>query len=162
MDKKRKIKNLIERNQVGIFITQNNGKLFSRPIAFADVDDENCVWFFTDVNSGKIDDILENENVNFSFANHSDNAYVSVSGKATLITDQDIIDEKWSIIIKAWFPEGKQSKRLVLVKVEPETVQYWDGSSSRIVQAYDVTKALLTGKSYVQVANSENEIVEMK
>lgn len=160
MDSKKKIKKLIGDNRVGIFVTQNEGRLFSRPIAFADVDEESCVWFFTDINSEKIDDIESNPNVNFSFANHADNAYVSVSGTAELVNDPAIIDEKWSIIIKAWFPEGKDSDRLTLVKVVPDSVQYWDGSSSKIVMAYDVTKALLTGKSYVSVANSKNEIVD--
>lgn len=159
MNQKKKIKELIDANRVGIFTTQNEGKIFSRPIAYADVDDENCVWFFTDVHSEKINDIINNNQVNFSFANHADNAYVSMSGTAHLVNDQDKIDEKWSIIIKAWFPEGKEAERLTLIKVIPDTVQYWDGSSSQIVMMYDVAKALLTGKSYVEVADSENEMV---
>ena len=160
MDQKEKIKELIGDNRVGMFVTQDKGKLFSRPIAYADVDDENNVWFFTDVNSGKIDDIINNKQVNFSFANHSDNAYVSLSGIAEMINDAAIIDEKWSFIMKAWFPEGKEAERLTLIKIIPESVQYWDGTSSKVVLLYDMAKALLTGKSYVEVADSKNDIVK--
>lgn len=160
MNQKEKIKELIGDNRVGIFVTQDEGKLFSRPIAYADVDDENNVWFFTDIHSGKIEDIINNKQVNFSFANDSDNAYISLSGVAELINDATIIDEKWTFFMKAWFPEGKDAERLTLVKVIPDSVQYWDGSNSKIVQLYDMTKALLTGKSYVDVANTDNDIVK--
>ena len=160
MNQKEKIKELIGETRVGIFITQDNGKLFSRPIAYADVDEENNVWFFTDIHSGKIDDIINNKQVNFSFTNQSDNSYVSLSGVAEMINDDSLIDEKWSYFMKAWFPEGKDAERLTLVKVIPETVQYWDGSSSKIIFLYNVAKALISGKSYQEVANSENEIVK--
>lgn len=156
----RKIKKLINSAKIGMFVTQDNGKLFSRPIAFSDVDNDNCIWFFTDINSGKINDIANNQNVNFSFSNQSENTYVSVSGTAELIKDPEIIDEKWSVIVRAWYPEGRDSDRLTLVKVTPSTIQYWDGYSSKIIMAYDITKALVTGRSYVDVANSNNEIIE--
>jgi len=160
MNQKEKIKEYIGNNRVGMFITQDDGKLFSRPIAYADVDDENNVWFFTDIESGKIDDIVNNKQVNFSFANHSDNTYVSLAGVAEMVKDPSIIDEKWTFVMKAWFPEGKEAERLTLIKVIPETVQYWDGSSSKVILLYDMAKALLTGKSYVEVADSKNDIVD--
>ncbi len=160
MNQKNKIKDLISENRVGIFTTQNNGKIFSRPIAYADVDSDNNVWFFTDIHSDKIIDLANSNQVNFSFANHSDNEYVSLSGEAKLVTDPKIIDEKWSFIVKAWFPEGKQADRLALIKVVPESVQYWDGTSSKVIRLYDMAKALLTNKSYVEVADSDNKIVD--
>jgi len=160
MNQKEKIKELIGDNRIGIFVTQNDGKLFSRPIAHVDVDNENNVWFFTDIESGKIDEIINNEQVNFSFANHSDNSYVSMSGAAEIINDPSLIDKKWTFFMKAWFPEGKEAKRLTLIKVIPDSVQYWDGSSSKIVLLYDMAKALITGKKYVDFADTDNDIVE--
>lgn len=142
-----------------MFVTQAEGRLYSRPIAYAEVDSDNNIWFFTDINSNKIANINENNQVNFSFANHAANEYVSLTGTAEIITDPDIINEKWQFYMKAWWPEGKSGDRLTLIKVEPELVEYWDGSSSKAVQAYDVMKALMTGKSYVSVANSKNEVI---
>lgn len=159
MNQKEKIKELIGDNRVGIFVTQDNGRLFSRPIAYADVDDDNNIWFFTDIHSAKIDEIINNKQVNFSFASESDNTYVSLAGVAEMIDDASLVDEKWSFIMKAWFPEGKEAERLALIKVIPESVQYWDGSSSKVIQLVDMAKAILTGKSYVDIADSENDIV---
>jgi len=159
MNLKRKVKRLINKNMVGMFVTQGEGKIYSRPIAYAEVDSENNVWFFTDINSNKIANISHNNQVNFSFANHTDNEYVSLTGTAEIITDPATIDKKWQFYMKAWWPEGKGGDRLTLIKVEPELVEYWDGASSKAVQAYDVVKALVTGRSYVDVSNSKNETI---
>ena len=160
MQEKEKIKKLIENNRIGMFVTQDQDEIFSRPIAYADVDEDNFVWFFTDVNSDKIDHIINNKQVNFSFANHADNAYVSLAGKAELVKDAAIIDEKWKFFMKAWFPEGKNADRLILIKVIPHTAQYWDGTSSKILLMYQMAKALVTNKSYVKVSNSKNNVVK--
>ena len=159
MNLKRKVKGLINKNMVGMFVTQGEGKIYSRPIAYAEVDSENNVWFFTDINSDKIAHIIHNNQVNFSFSNQTDNEYVSLTGTAAIVTDPSIIDKKWQFYMRAWWPEGKAGDRLTLIKVAPELVEYWDGSSNKAVQAYDVVKALVTGRSYVDVANSKNELI---
>jgi len=155
-----KVNQLIRENRIGMFVTQNEGKIFSRPIAYSDVDEEGNIWFFTDINSGKVDDIRDSSQVNFSFSNESRNEYISVSGEAELVKDENIIEEKWQFFMKAWFPEGKDADRLTLVKVKPETAQFWDGSSSKIIQFYHIAKALTTGKSYVSTNDSKNKIVD--
>ncbi len=159
MNQKEKIKNLIEAARVGMFITQDEGQLFSRPIAVTEVDENHNIWFFTDINSEKVEDLTANKQINFSFANTDENAYVSVSGVASLVKDQDKIDEKWNVMLKAWFPEGKTSEALVLVKVTPKSAQYWDSSSSKVVMMYDLAKAILTGKAYEEVANGEHATI---
>jgi general stress protein 26 len=40
--------------------------------------------------------------------------------------------ELWNPIMKAWFPEGLHDPKILLVKAEPEEVEYWDNSSSKI------------------------------
>lgn len=160
MENQAKIKKLIEDARIGMFTTNYDDKLFSRPIAISQVDEENNIWFFTDIHSEKVDEIIQNKNINFSFSNHDDNAYVSISGIAKLVIDKEKIEELWSIFVQAWFPEGKESERLTLVKVKPESAEYWDGSSSKIVSLFHLAKAVTTGKAYNEVVNSENDTVQ--
>lgn len=155
-----KIKKLIEDARIGMFTTNYENKLFSRPIAISQVDKANNIWFFTDVQSEKVDEIVQNKNVNFSFSNQDDNAYVSISGKAELIIDQEKIEELWNIFVEAWFPEGKDSDRLTLVKVIPDSAEYWDGTSSKIVSLFHLAKAITTGKAFSEVVDSENDTVQ--
>ena len=160
MENQAKIKKLIEDARIGMFTTNYDDKLFSRPIAISQVDEENNIWFFTDIHSEKVDEIIQNKNINFSFSNQDDNAYVSISGIAKLVIDKEKIEELWSIFVQGWFPEGKESERLTLVKVKPESAEYWDGSSSKIVSLFHLAKAVTTGKAYNEVVDSENDTVQ--
>ncbi len=161
MDNKEKVRNLIRKNRIGMFTTESQkGKLVSRPIAFTDMDDDNRIWFFTDLTSEKIEDIKNNQEVNFSFSNEGKSEYVSMSGTAEIVKDQDLIDEKWTYFMKAWFPEGKESSRLTLIKVNPGTAEFWDGSSSKVVMMYNMAKSLASGKRYDEVSNASNRIVD--
>ena len=159
MSEQKKVKKLIESARIGMFTTQKKGALYSRPIAISQVDDENNIWFFTDIGSEKIDEIMANQQINFSFSNESSNEYVSISGEAYPVKDQEKIDSLWNAMIKVWFPNGKESNNLTLVKVIPETAQYWDGTSSRIIQLYKMAKAIATGKGYEKLADAENKVV---
>lgn len=159
MNDKQKVLELLKKNRVGMLVTNDDGKLFSRPIAVTDVDDNSNIWFFTDINSEKVETIYDNNQVNFSFSNEDDNEYISVSGSAHIITSQQIIDEKWKFFLKAWFPEGKEAEKLILIKVKPQSVEFWDDTNSRLVQIYTMARSLMSGKSYVEVSNSENKTI---
>ena len=157
MDPFKKIKKLIENIQVGMFTTQQGDKLYSRPIAVSRVDEDNTLWFFTDISSDKVVEVMNNQHVNFSFSDPGANTYVSVFGKATIVKNQQKIEELWSVFIKAWFPEGKDSDQLTLIKVVPESTQYWDATSSKIVALYNMAKAIVTGESHQRVSDADNK-----
>ena len=159
MDKKEKIKEIMEQARIGMFVTQSNNQLYSRPISISKVEEDGRIYFFTDIGSEKVTEILQNDQVNFSFSNIGKNEYVSVSGTAKVIIDQDKVDELWNFMVKVWFPEGKESEDLTLIEVQPETVEYWDDSSSKVMLMYNMAKALATGKSYEDVADAENDVV---
>jgi general stress protein 26 len=45
--------------------------------------------------------------------------YVSVAGRAWLLRDRAKIDELWSPLYKAWFPDGKDDPELALLRSIP-------------------------------------------
>ena len=56
--------------------------------------------------------------------------------------------ELWSSILKAWFPLGLNDPDIILIKVTPNEVNYWDSSSSTMVVLFNMLKAIATGKEY--------------
>jgi len=54
----------------------------------------------------------------------------------------------WSSILKAWFPLGLDDPDMTLIKVSPNEVNYWDGSSNKMVVLFNMLKAIVTGKEY--------------
>ena len=153
-----KLNELIKDAQVAMLTTNDGGVLRSRPMMTQDFEFDGNLWFFTSSNTHKAEEIERDNRVNLSYALPEDNTYVSVSGRATLVKDQDKIDEHWNEAYKAWFPEGKNQPDLVLLKVEAEQAEYWDSPSSTIVHALGFLKALATGE---RADGGENEKINL-
>ena len=56
------------------------------------------------------------------------------------------MEELWNPILKAWFPDGLETPDLCLLKVNVEEAEYWDSSSSTLVQIAGFVKAMVTGQ----------------
>lgn len=115
-----------------------DGSLHSRPMATRDEEREEDftgeLWFFTKANSGKVDEILHDSDVNLSYVALEDHRYISIAGRATLVTDQEKIDALWSPTYRAWFTKGLDEPDLALLRVEVQTARYWDMLSGGMIE----------------------------
>jgi len=123
-----------------------DGTLRSRPMATQQVEFDGVLWFFTQYNSGKVDEIRNDQHVNLSYADPSDNRYVSVSGRAMVVRDRNKSEELWTEWHRAWFPKGLDDPDLALLRVDVHDAEYWDSPSSKVVQLAGFVKAMVTGK----------------
>lgn len=153
-----KLNELIKDVQFAMLTTNDGGVLRSRPMQTQDFDFDGDLWFFTSSNTHKAEEIERDSRVNVAYAAPNDNTYVSVSGTASIIKDQEKIDEYWNEALKAWFPEGKDAPDLVLLKVAVEQAEYWDAPSSTVAQALGFLKALATGE---KADVGENEKIDL-
>jgi general stress protein 26 len=142
----KKLNYLIEDIDFAMLTTIDGGILRSRPMQTQDFEFDGDLWFFTSSKTHKIEEIEKDNRVNVSYAAPETNTYVSVSGTAEVVKDQAKIDEYWNDVLKAWFPEGRNAPDLVLLKINVEQAEYWDSSSSAIVQVAGFLKALATGE----------------
>jgi general stress protein 26 len=140
---------LIKGIRVAMLTTADpDGILRSRPMATQDLDFDGQLWFFTHKKSGKVDSITGDQHVNVAYVDLDDNRYVSVCGRATLVTDERKIEDLWNPMLKAWFPDGLNDPELALICVDVDSAEYWDAPASAWVQLVGFTKAIITGKRY--------------
>ncbi len=123
-----------------------DGSLRSRPMATQKTDFDGDLWFFTDDDSPKVDEIHQEHHVAVSYADPGSQKYVSVSGFASMVQDRQRIRELWTPAVKVWFPRGVDDPHLSLLRVRVQAIEYWDSPSSKMVQLYGFAKAVLTGK----------------
>lgn len=135
--------------------------LRSRPMATAKIEDNGNLWFFTDQFSDKVDEIQDNKPVNLAYSDPSNNTYLSITGAAFVVTDYSKMKELWSPVMKAWFPQGLESPRISLLQISPDSAEYWDASSSKLVQLYNMGKALFTGQKHSEVSNADHATVNL-
>ncbi len=154
----KKVHDMIEDIRIAMMTTVGEQEnLVSRPMAVAQVDESDNIWFFTRRSSPKIDQIEQHQHkVNLSFANVDNSDYVSVSGTGQEVDDKTKIDELWNPQVKAWFPEGKEDPELTLLKVHIDVAEYWSANDSKMVRFFQQAATAVTGKS---MKSGENEKV---
>lgn len=136
------------------------GHIVSRPLSTqcASFDGER-VWFMTERDTPKVGEIRRHPKVNIAYASKDANTYLSLAGEARVVRDQALIDEFWNDAMKAFFPNGKDDPNLVLIEVEVDTIEYWDGPGSWIGKALTFAVARVTGNDDVM---GENRIVDLR
>lgn len=142
----KKIQELTEGIDFCMLTTNDGGALRSRPMSTQDTDFDGDIWFFTSEDTHKIEEIEKDNRVAIAYSKPDDNIFVSVSGRASISKDKAKMKELWSPVLKAWFPEGLDDPKLCLLKVEAEQAEYWEGSSSTLVQLFGMVKAIATGQ----------------
>ncbi len=135
-----------------------DGVLRSRPMSTQESEVTDALWFFTSDQTHKTDEIEKDNRVNLSYAKPGDNAYVSVSGTAEIVHDKAKMEELWNPILKAWFPKGLDEPHICLLKVKAEQAEYWDSTSSTLVQIFGFVKAMATGQ---RADGGENEKINL-
>jgi len=128
---------LIDALDVGMLTTMDaNGLLRSRPMATQKADDGK-LYFFTAEQSPKRTEASAHPDVNVSYADPTNQTYVSVSGKATISHDTARVRELWSEAAKRWFPKGPEDPNLALLTVEISQAEYWDVDAWTMVNLMD-------------------------
>ena len=141
-----KLWSLIKSAKFAMLVTEDAGHLRGRPMAASQKDFDGTLWFFTHASSHKVTEVASESRVCVTYAEPGSNEFVSLSGDAALVRDQAEIDARWSEILKAWFPKGKNDADTALLKVTVEQAEYWDSPNSKIVQVAGYVKAKLTGE----------------
>ncbi|MET0581925.1 MAG: pyridoxamine 5'-phosphate oxidase family protein [Pseudoxanthomonas sp.] len=159
-DNIRHLANLIKDVEIAMLTTtQADGKLVSRPLGTQQVEFDGDLWFATGADSEKVAEIKANPRVNVAYASASQNTYVSVSGKASIVADRAKIEELWSPAMKIFFPEGKDDPNLRLIRVRAESAEYWDGPGTAIGKALYL---LVASVSDDPGAMSDNETLQIR
>ena len=122
---------------------ETDDALVSRPMAPLEMDADGALWFFTDSRSTKVDRLRE---VNLSFCDPNRSTYVSIAGRAEVHTERGRIEALWTAFARPWFPDGPESPNLALLKVVPESAEYWDAPNSRMVRMFALAASVVAGK----------------
>lgn len=136
-----------------------DGTLISRPLQTLEFDADHVLWFATDANSEKAAEIKANPHIGLSYADRRDNSYVSVSGPARILRDPQKLEELWTPAMSIFFPQGKDDPDLVLIRVEIERAEYWDGPGTIVGKMLYLAAAALTGNPGVMTDNAKVEPV---
>lgn len=143
-------KRLAEFDTAMLVTCRNNHPSRARPMALAKaglaggIHQNDDLYFVTDSESPKVDELHKNPNVVVTFANRSE--FISVSGTVTVTQDKLLIRALWSEAWKVWFPQGVDDPSLCILQVTPTEAEYWDNAGLKGLRyMFEAAKSYLKG-----------------
>lgn len=144
---------LIEKIEVAMLTTRRpDGRLVSRPMATQEREPFADLWYVTDIESHKLDELEHDPNVNLAFYDTKSREWISVSGTASISTDRERIRALYKPDWKMWFGEvdevrdgGPDDPRLALILVNADTVIYMKQEKPRPVVLFELARGMVTG-----------------
>ena len=144
---------LIDGIEIAMLTTRRaDGHLVSRPMQTQERESGPDLWFMTNVETHKLDDLMNDPHVNLAYYNSSSREWVSVSGLATVTTDRDLIRELYKPDWKAWLGDdggdrdgSADDPRIALILVDAESVTYMKVTKPKPVVLFEVARAMVTG-----------------
>lgn len=148
---------LIDGIEVAMLCTRRpDGQLVSRAMQTQRRTAGADLWFVTSIDTQKFEELAFDPHVNVSYYRDRTREWVSVSGKAILSRDRDLIRGLYKPDWKAWFKaaEGNSADekagtpddpRIALILVEAQSVSYFKSDRPLPLVLFDVARAMLGG-----------------
>ncbi len=149
---------IVEKVGVCMLTTQFAGGLRARPVEARPDRDAGLIFFVTDIRSTKEDEIEVAPDVGLAFVDTGAKAYLSITGRASVLRDAETTKRFWRKTDEEWWP-GPDDPNVCLLRIAPLTAELWDGPASAVVTAFEFAKAKLTGE---QPNLGENRKVTVK
>ncbi|KAK0544132.1 hypothetical protein OC846_005609 [Tilletia horrida] len=132
-----------------------DGKLASRAMQPTHIDSlGTLITFWSNLDSGKHDDIENDPQVNVSFIQPKTGDWVSVAGRAVINKDPALKKKHWSSAVSAWFDKSDKpghtgshdDARAVLIEVHPEEIRVFK-AHGKLKFLAETAKAAVSGQA---------------
>jgi general stress protein 26 len=137
---------LIDAMPIAMVVThEGQGQnLRARPMAVRSARAEGAIYFLTDADTPKAEEISLNQSVCLALSDNKKQNYVSITGHAEMIDDRERVKRYWSLYDKAFWP-NPDDPRIRVLRVTPESAEFWQGSGA-IVTAVKLAAAIASGE----------------
>ncbi|SOC44818.1 pyridoxamine 5'-phosphate oxidase family protein [Salinicoccus kekensis] len=116
------IENILEVSRVGVMSTISGDKPNSRYMIF--YNDGHTLYTKTSKDTLKVDEIEKNPNTHvlLGYEETSNDSFLEVDGKVSIVEDQETLDDLWKNQDKTYF-DSKDDPDFIVLKIEPESIK---------------------------------------
>jgi general stress protein 26 len=145
-DDRQKLVELMEDMPIAMLTTLGPGGPRSVPMARQQVEPGAELWFITARDTEHVREIEATPDVVLTFS--ARDAWVALTGRASVVTDQEMLEELWNTFAEAWLPGGPEDPNAALIRVDVESGEYWDTPGGKVASLISFAKTRLTGETY--------------
>ena len=122
------ISKMMAKQDLAMLITRHGDDSAVRPMSNnRDVEFDGDTFFFSTADTLTVQDIKDHKRVTVSYQDTDDGLFMSMSGAASLHTDQKMLKEHWKDNLEKWFEDGLDTEGLTLIEVNADRIHYWSG-----------------------------------
>ncbi len=144
---------LIDGIEVAMFTTRRpTGQLVSRPMATQSRMEDADLWFVTDSEAYKLDDLMLDPHVNCAYFNNRTKEWVSVTGVARVSKNKNKIRQLYKEDWKNWFGDeggdrdgGPNDPRIALILVDADSATYMKVNKAKPKVLFEALRSKVTG-----------------
>jgi general stress protein 26 len=143
-----KMTDLVENIEIGMMLTDlGNQPIDAIPMRTKKVDERGDIWFLSELSSDHNFNIVRDSNVQLIYGDPSDMDFISIYGEATVVCDDNILEQLYSHQDDAWFT-GKEDPNLTAIKVTPQQAYYWDTKQNKYLSLFKMGVSAVTGHKF--------------
>jgi general stress protein 26 len=142
----KKLVELMQDMPIAMMTTFGLGGPRSVPMARQEVEPGAELWFITARDTAHVRAIDQEPRVAVTFS--SRDAWVAITGRATVVDDTEKLKELWNTFAEAWLPEGPEDPNATLIRVDVESGEYWDTPGGKVASLISFAKVKLTGETF--------------
>jgi general stress protein 26 len=145
---------LIDGLETAMFTTRRtDGYLVSRPMQTQERTAGTDLWFMTNWESNKLEELATDPHVNLGYYDSRSREWVSVSGTAIVSQDRDLVAGLYKPDWKAWLGDqggsrdgGPSDPRIALILISAHSVTYSKKDRPSPVVLFNIVKGMITGE----------------
>ena len=145
---------LIDGIEVALMTTRRpDGHLVSRPMQTQERTSGTDLWFMTNLESQKLEELATDPHVNLGYYKNRTREWVSVSGTAIISRDKRLIRELYKPDWRAWLGDeggerdgGPDDPSIALLLVEAHSVVYLKKDRPMPAVLFNIVKGMVTGE----------------
>jgi len=116
---------------------------FMKPMAAKPDLDTETIWFFTDKRSGTFGQLSGEPSARICISDSREHFWADIQGSIKVVNDPEVVANKWSVDVEAWYDKGKRDDNLQLMAFSPEKAELSASTANPISFSWQTAKAIL-------------------
>lgn len=132
-----------------VMLGAEGGGAFMQPMA-PQVDNDSdspVIWFFTKSDTDLAVAASASPQAKLCIQEHADGLYACLNGQLATSRDKQVIDRFWSAGVGAWYEQGKDDPKLVLLRFTPFKASVWVNDAGVAKFGFEIAKANLVNST---------------
>ena len=110
------------------------------------VDEERgCIWFYTSKQTDLARACVSPASAKLCLVSNDRDFHSCLNGRLVQNKDPEALEEFWSSVVSAWYPEGKDDPNLTMLQFIPADAGIWASTDSALKFGWEILKANTTG-----------------